>query len=404
LIVGKAVTPKTVKTSELDRFPRGNLVGIPGAPERMVQSTATDAEWTVCDAVAGTDAGVTLIAGAPYSDGPRAGELDGQHAVLVDNGTGTWLLWDGRRSPIDLADRAVTGALGWGVNVPAARPIATGLFNTIPEAPPLAAPAIPDAGKPAHFELPLPAPIGAVVAAYGTETPDHSTLFYAVLPDGLQPISSVLAALLRNTDSQGLDQPPRLSADVIARLPVSRALDTARYPDQRVTLVDAAHDPVTCAHWSKAAGAATSKLALLSGSALPIATGMHTVGLVGAGAEGTATRIALTPGSGYFTQIVGAEPTSPIEGSLYWISDTGVRYGIDEAAGPTGKSKTVEALGLTPPALPIPWSMLTLFAPGPALSSADALIAHDGLAPGSPPGRTVRAALGAPPANGGETR
>ena len=59
-------------------------------------------------------------------------------AILVDNGNSTWLLWDGRRSQIDLADHAVTNALGLGLNnsdVPAPRPIALGLFNAIPEAP-----------------------------------------------------------------------------------------------------------------------------------------------------------------------------------------------------------------------------------------------------------------------------
>ena len=94
-----------------------------------------------------------------------------------------------------------------------------------------------------------------------------SLRYYAVLPDGLQPISPVLAAILRNTNSYGLDQPPRLGADEVAKLPVSRMLDTTRYPDQQVALVDAAKDPVTCAYWSKPAGAASSSLSLLSGSA-----------------------------------------------------------------------------------------------------------------------------------------
>ena len=51
LIVGRPVNPTTVKSTELDRFPRGNLIGIPGAPERMVQNPSSDANWTVCDTV-----------------------------------------------------------------------------------------------------------------------------------------------------------------------------------------------------------------------------------------------------------------------------------------------------------------------------------------------------------------
>src|SRR6202034_472970 len=122
----------------------------------------------------------------------------------------------------------------------------------------------PDAGSSAKF--PVPAPVGAVVESHGLESNSaNSLIYYAVLPDGLQPISPVLAAILRNANSYGLDQPPRLPADQVAKLPVSKLLDTARYPGQPVSLVDAAKSPVTCAYWNKPAGAASSSLSLLSG-------------------------------------------------------------------------------------------------------------------------------------------
>jgi type VII secretion protein EccB len=387
LIAGKAANPTQVKSSELDKFPLGNLIGIPGAPQRLVQNTRKDADWTVCDAASGAAAGVTVIAGAPDSTGARAAALETGKAILVSNPSSAWLLWDGRRSRIDLADHAVTNALGLGNDIHAPRPVAPGLFNAIPESPPLAAPVIPDAGGPARF--PVPAPVGGVVESHGLE--GNSANYYAVLPDGLQQVSPVLAAILRNANSYGLDQPPRLGADKVAKLPVSRQLDTSRYPEQRISLLDAAHDPVTCAHWSKAAGASTNSLTLLAGSVLPIPDAVHTEDLVGAGAGGTASRIAMAPGTGYFAQTVGQNASSPAVGSLFWISDTGVRYGIDNEAaqgGVTGNAKTADALGLTQPATPIPWSVLSLYAPGPTLSRADALLAHDGLAPDSRPGRT----------------
>jgi type VII secretion protein EccB len=396
LVAGRPVNPTLVKSSELDKFPLGNLIGIPGAPERLVQNTRKDADWTVCDATggsAGSAAGVTVIAGPPDSSGARAAALSAGNAVLVSNPTGSWLLWDGRRSRIDLADHAVTSALGLGTDIAAPRPIAVGLFNAIPEAPPLSAPVIPAAGSPPGFGLPVPAPVGAVVQAHGLEGGSaNGALYYAVLSDGLQPISPVLAAVLRNSNSYGLDQPPRLSADQVAKLPVSRQLDTSRYPDQRVSLLDATRNPVTCAHWSKLADASTNSLGLLSGSALPIPDGLHTEDLVGAGTGGTASRVAIAPGSGYFAQTVGQNAASPVAGSLFWISDTGVRYGIDDEAtvgGAAGTGKAAEALGLSPPPTPIPWSILSLYAPGPTLSRADALLAHDGLAPDSRPGRTA---------------
>lgn len=364
LIAGRPDDPKMVKSQELDQFPRGNLVGIPGAPERMVQSQTRDADWTVCD----NEGAVTVIAGVPETGSGRAADLPDRHGVLASATGDTWLLWEGRRSRIDLANTAVTSALGLGVDIAAPQPITDGLFNAIPEAPELAVPPIPDAGQPTPYAMAVPAPIGAVVTSYA---PDSTLLYYAVMPDGLQPVSAVLAALLRNNDSYGLDQPPRLSSDEAARLPVSSMIYTSRYPSTPITLVERAAAPITCVRWSHPAGATTADVDLLSGSVLPLADSARTIDLVSAGSGGTANRVALPRGTGFFVQTSGS-------GAQFWVSDTGVRYGLDTE---DESVNTVEALGLSQPALPIPSAVLSLFAPGPTLSRSDALITHDGLAP-----------------------
>lgn len=364
LIAGRPDDPTFVKSTELDSFPRGNLVGIPGAPERMVESTTGDADWTVCDAASGAAIGVTVIAGTPATEGQRAQALPNTNGVLVQNDSGTWLLWNGRRSHLDPTDRAVTDALGLGPEIPAARPIATGLFNLIPGSAPLSAPAIPGAGAAPDFALPVPAPVGAVVTAFNA---DNTMRYYAVLPDGLQPVSEVVAAMLRNTDSHGLAQPPRLGADQVAALPAAEGIDTAAYPAGRITLADAASTPVTCARWSKPADAVSSSLTLLAGATLPLPDGLQTLDLVGAGRDGVADRVALAAGTGYFVESGGAR---------FWVGDTGVRYGVETAPN----TDTVAALGLRAAPLPIPWAVLSQFAPGPTLSRADALLAHDALA------------------------
>lgn len=389
LISGRADDPKSVKTSEIDQFPRGNLLGIPGAPERMVQNASRDANWTVCDAVSGPYPGVTVLAGVPATGGERAEPLPAGHAVLVENfdGTnaGTWLLWENRRSRVDLGNRPVTEALGLGAGAVRPRPIAPGLFNPIPEAPEITAPVIPGAGGPPQFELPVEAPVGAVVTAYEA---DNTIRYYAVLPDGLQAVPAVLASIMRNTDSYGLAQPPRLGMDEIARLPVAAGLDTDAYPAEPVTLVDTDAKPMTCVHWSKPAQAPASSSLLLSGAALPLPDGQRTVELVSAGAGGTATRVALPPGSGYLVDSGGLRSGAPTTdaaagASLFWVGDTGVRYGIDTHGG----DDTVAALGLTEAPLPIPWAVLAQFATGPTLSRADALLAHDSLPPNPAPVR-----------------
>lgn len=381
LAIGRPVDPTLVAGDQLDRFPRGNMIGIPGAPERLVQNTFGDAEWAVCDG-AGQDpdsSGVSVIAGPVVRGGPRGHTLAASDAILVDGPQGSWLVWDGRRSAIDPADRAVADALGLPAIDTAARPMAPGLFNAIPEGRPLRAPQIAGAGLAPSFALPVPAPVGAVVLSYRTDgTPTN----YAVLPDGLEPISPVLAAILRNTDSYGLAQPPVLDADDIARLPISAQLDVGDYPTEPVDLVDTDSDPITCALWERAAGATISSLTLLSGSTLPAADGAQPLDLVGGNSPGTARRIVVEPGRGYLVQTVSQQPASPPAGALFWISDTGVRYGIGNDAAST--EKAVAALGLSQPALPIPWSVLTLFAPGPALSQDEALVAHDAVGSASP--------------------
>ena len=151
-------------------------------------------------------------------------------AVLADNGAGTWLLWNGRRSLIDLDDRAVTSALGLGAEMPAARPISPGLFNAVPEGPPLRAPVIPGAGAPPQFPLPIAAPVGAVVVSYGA---DDAMLLLRGL--ARRPAADLAGAgggaaqhqLLRPGAAAATRVPTRSPG-----MPVSRVLDTGAYPGQ----------------------------------------------------------------------------------------------------------------------------------------------------------------------------
>lgn len=369
LIAGSAVSPTMVRSTELDQFVRGNLVGIPGAPDRVVQNPPRDSDWTVCDGPDGT----TVIAGPPDVSNGRATDLPPGDGILATAGDKTWLLWAGRRSPIDLNDRAVTTALGLGIPEPPVT-IDAGLFNAIPEAPALIAPGIPEAGSQPRFELPVPAPVGAVVTAYA---PDSTPLYYAVLPEGLQPISRVLATMLRNLNSYGLAQPPRLTADEVARMPASEAFDTSVYPAQQINLVNPTIAPVTCARWLRHQDSSTTTLTILSGSSIPLNEMSRTVELVTGGSSGIAHRVAMPPGSGYFVATTAGQ---------FWLSDTGVRYGID-VDDPA--LDTAAAIGLAAPPIPMSPAILSLFAPGPTLSRADALLAHDGLAPGPQPARRI---------------
>lgn len=376
LIIGKPDNPTSVKSAELDKHPRGALLGIPGAPERIVQDPARDALWTVCDAVGGQDRGTTVISGPLSTGSGRATEIQGNQAILAtgDNGASVWLIWGGRRSHIDLADAAVAASVGISHDTPPPRAINTQLLNLVPESPALVVPFIPNRGDPPRFVWPAPSPaplIGSVVADHR----DNQTHYYAVDGDGLQPIPATVAAMLRADNSFGLIDPPILTPDQVRKTPVAHDIPVGDYPQDAMTVINPVSDPITCGQWIKNAGAPTSSLTLLAGQSLPLSADEHPLTLTHPGI-GTATRVMLPTGRGYFAQITGQEPTSPTKEAQYWISEHGVRYGIEGV----NSEKPEAALGQSPdvPSLPIPWSILSLLAPGPTLSKTDALVEYDG--------------------------
>jgi hypothetical protein len=71
-----------------------------------------------------------------------------------------------------------------------------------------------------------------------------------------------------------------------------------------------------------------------------------------------------------------ADPVSVSRDSLWWVSDQGVRYGIEL------NDSALKPLHITTAsARQAPWVLIRTFAPGPALSRTDALTQHDTLEP-----------------------
>ncbi|MCH9731966.1 MAG: type VII secretion protein EccB [Actinomycetia bacterium] len=376
LIVGKPETPQVVKPAEIDKFPLGNTLGIPNAPSRMQQDPARDARWMVCDAAGGPDPGTTVISGDPVAGAGHADQLADSAAILatVDGGDSTWLIWGTKRSEIDLNDPAVSAAVGIDVDTPHPRRMDRALLNLIPAGPPLRVPFVANAGDPPRFVWPVPdrqaPPIGAVVVDHNEHDDKR---YYAVNAEGLQAISPVVAAILRAHDAYGLVTPPALTPDQVAKAPKAEAIPVGDYPKHSLQVLDPTTEPVTCGQWVKLSGAPTSSLRLLAGQSLPVADDAQPVTLAPA-APGTAQRVLLPKGRGYFVQVTGQHPRSETKESLFWISDLGVRYGME--SGTNDPASVPEALGMTAQPLPIPWAVLDLFDPGPTLSKADALVAH----------------------------
>jgi type VII secretion protein EccB len=350
--------------------------------------TGLDSQWTVCDtapsATATTSAGrapvVTAIAG-PLTVGRRSAPLTMPNAILARHNDKTYVVWDGHRSEIDLANKSVALALGVDSDAPPPIPMSTALFDAIPATDPLIIPAIPNAGAPSPWELGGGAVIGSVLSVRDTQQAGGEA-FYVLLPNGVQHISPFVASLLRSANSFGDVAPVAVPPDRLAVAPVVDSLPVSYYPATRLKLVDTTVNGTTCLAWSKGATDKAAKITVLVGQGLPTPpeADSRMVHLVkDARSDPTAVeadQVYIGHDATNLVMTTNADPVSVSRDSLWWISDQGVRYGI------TMDDSALKPLGIaTASARQAPWVLIRVFAPGAALSRDDALTQHDTLAP-----------------------
>ncbi|MFF0635551.1 type VII secretion protein EccB [Nocardia sp. NPDC004151] len=376
LAAGDAVKPATVNESELAKKPRGQLIGIPGAPTSLGFTGGDGRTWTVCDALSNdgsrTLASSVLVGELTLAD--KASALESGRALLVQGRDHTYLIYDDQRARIDLDDRAVVDALDLSGRTP--RPISEGLLDAIPEVLPLVPPPIENAGAAPGYAL-GDHRIGDVVQVR------TDSRYYVVLADGLQPVSALTADIIRNTHRSSAADSLIAQADRTGA-PVSSALRVSKYPARAPTLVDGKDQPVDCLSWRPVGSADTSdggkhaELSVLTGHAVPIPDRARLVPLAQADGSGpNVDSVYMKPGAGVYVQSTGIEPDSQRHDSLFFVSDYGVRFGIRNP-------DAAKALGMDPATVrpeSAPWPILGLLAPGPTLSREGAMVAHDGVAP-----------------------
>lgn len=376
LVLGSATEPVVVADEEFATRPRGPLVGIPGAPSALPYGSE-DESWTVCDTVGIGSHSVTttLVMGTPRY-GERIDVLDGE-ALLVAAGATHYLIYDGTRAEIDLNDRALTRVLG--IDGATARPVGPGLIEAIPEVPRLSAPVIAGAGTEPGFPIDG-LTVGSVVAM---AEPDGRR-FYVVLRDGVQEVSEATAQIIHYSDSQGAAEIPMVPPDVTNQAPTVHELAVDTFPHTVPAIVDASDRPVGCLTWSPdddAGEQQRARLTLSAGRGLPIPEDAVPVGLAQSDGPGpNADAAYVPPGRGAYVQSTSIVPDGGRRDALFYIADTGVRYGVVDAESAT-------ALGFPEQPGRVPWQIVSLFAPGPALGRAEALVAHDGIAPDARPAR-----------------
>ena len=379
LATGSAGTPTWVKPAEISKYPTGPMIGIAGIPDDLAVSGNPVSAWAVCDTAPGRGSGdptiVTAIAGE--LSGGRAEPMAPDSALLATHRGSTYLVWDGKRSRIDPADRAVTFNLGLDLGTVRPVELSNALFDAMPATEPLIVPPVPEAGTPSRW---VP---GSVVGRV-LETQDAAGQvngFYVLLPNGVQKVPAFVADLLRTADSQGATTPQLISPDKLVDIPEVQVLDVGFYPNGKLQFIDPDANPVSCVSWKKQSTDPQATITVINGRGLPTPPSLdaHVVTLVRDARDPEsveAQRTLMIPGAANFVTTTGGSVTSDTRESLYWVSPQGVRYGIE------WEQNTLQALGIDPQrALQAPWPIVRTFAPGPAISKANALLARDAISP-----------------------
>lgn len=380
LAVGSAAAPSWVKGREIENYPTGPTIGIPGAPDNLAVTASSMSAWSVCDtAPVRGSVGVPVVTAVVGALSPgRAAPMGPEQAVLATHQGASYVIWGGHRSRMDPADRAVTFNLGLDPGETRPIEISNALFDAIPATEPIVLPQIPELATPSRW---LPdATVGNVL-----ETRDATGAvsgFYVLLPGGVQKITGFVADLLRTADAQGAASPKLVSPDKLVGIPVVHPLDVDYYPLGKLKFVDTVANPVTCVAWAKQSTDPQATIAVFTGRGLPVPIEMdsHVVRLVrdDHGPDSVeADQTLVLPGAANFVATTSGVAASDSRESLYWISPQGVRYGID------WDQPTLQALGLdTHSAVQAPWPIVRTFAAGPAVSRDSALLARDTITPG----------------------
>lgn len=383
LITGQPSDPTLVPMSEILKAPVGPILGIQGAPDDLTVRTPGDTGWALCDRLGSQGSQVvpkvTVIDGLADL-GDWAHTIDSPQVALMTYAGATFLVTDGHRSEIDLADKPVTLALGLPVGNLHPVAMSRALYEALTPTAPVRVPTIPTPGGPVSYstaDLPL---VSGSVMRVSDVTGDPQ--FFVALPAGVQRVPQTVATMIINSAVVPGAQVIQAKSAALTGAPQAVGFDISVYPRGLVQLLDKAAEPVTCVTWRKTNGEPQAQVSTISGRRLPIPVGdeRRVVPFISAGVN-TANQVFVSPGSANFVQVTGVQPDSVRGESLWFIGNNGVRFGVPSTGG-GGEDQSRQALGLkadTP--TPAPWSVIKWLPAGPALSKSAAMAQHDSLMP-----------------------
>jgi hypothetical protein len=159
-----------------------------------------------------------------------------------------------------------------------------------------------------------------------------------------------------------------VAPDLIRAAPTVTELPVSTFPERVPASWDAAATTL-CVSWAHTASGA-AEISMLAGG-LPIPPGQQPVLLSQADGRGAAIdAVYLPPGRSAYVRSTGLSGANADAGTRYLITDTGVRFAIDD-------DEAARDLGLPNTTIPAPWQLLATLPSGPELSRAKASVAHD---------------------------
>jgi type VII secretion protein EccB len=345
-----------VSSNSLGEVPRGNMIGIPGAPDSLPGfKKRIGLPWTICSLQGVDDAGtqitrVRLAVGRGTTGGRGLSESEG---VLVrDSAEGTtWLIWRGRRHLIQDATNLVPALFG---EVRAAQ-VGSAWINSLPAGSEIRTITIPDRGEPSS-QVPQ-REIGEVLTTETGAGEQH----YLVFDDGVAAITPLqLVILSAAADLKRED----VAVSVVNSAPKSARLrppanDAGAAPASPPTLVPA--NEQVCAVTSEG----RTPPALVVGATVE---GLETVApTTSATADGDLLADGVLVPSGRVAVVrVLTSPTAEAGGHYFVVTDTGVKYGV-----PSGD--VLELLGYpAADAIEVPTALMLRLPTGPTLSPIEA--------------------------------
>ncbi|MFF4323017.1 type VII secretion protein EccB [Streptomyces sp. NPDC001568] len=370
------------------RPPRGPIIGIPWAPDRLPE--AKDAgrpkRWAVCQRPGGNGQGVqsaVFVLAAREADRLDDARRTTDRQVLYVRSTGAAQ----RRYLVDAAGTKYAFPEGG----PAAGTLTTALVGAGATPQPVTEQWLATLGSGDGLAFPrLPGAPGANAGVRGLAPADNrvgmvlsaqtgaGTQYYVVLPGRVAPVTEFMARLLiaapaadaldmhgkaREVDLQSLSQDvPPFGAD--AKWPRHRGVQVNRVDAAGAAPTGARRDTV-CNVLRSVDAAGDPTLSTWAGSGFPV-----DITASGAGSY-------VTPGSGLlYTQVQGRRTTAG--GSLFLVTDTGLRYAVPaggsgsggEGSGAGEAQTRLGYAGVVPPPVPIAWS--EFLSKGPRLDTESA--------------------------------